>query len=123
MYKSVVDRWEREMEQLEHYEGRWNWRLQGGEEQPTVSGRPCHWGHGEVPAQALGYVWVCGYSAAGFNIKSHECPQALQSCPTHQWLGCSEELPHLLPVAALRRSVPALCPGSRVELALVTGCR
>ena len=32
VYEYVVDRWEREVGQLEHYEERWNWRLEGREE-------------------------------------------------------------------------------------------
>jgi hypothetical protein len=29
---------------LEHQEERWNWKVQGEEEQPAVSGQPCHLG-------------------------------------------------------------------------------
>lgn len=56
------------MEQLERYEKRWNWRLQGREEQPVVSSQT--WGHGEVTARAAteGLVWVCGYTVARVGI-------------------------------------------------------
>lgn len=33
-----------EAEQQEHYEKRWNWRLEGGGEWPLVSHHPCHLG-------------------------------------------------------------------------------
>lgn len=49
---------ERETEQLEHHEDRWNWRLKGREEETIVSGQSCHLGHGEVLAcdAAWGYL-------------------------------------------------------------------
>jgi hypothetical protein len=34
----------REEEQLEYYEERWNWRVEGGEEYPVVSVKPCQQG-------------------------------------------------------------------------------
>ena len=33
---------EKEVEQLERYEERWNWRLKGEEEKLVVSGQPSH---------------------------------------------------------------------------------
>lgn len=45
----------REVERLEHSEESWNWRLEGGEESPVVSGQPHH----------LGPWWVCGYAVHG----------------------------------------------------------
>ena len=36
------DEKEREAEQFEHCEERWNWRCQCGEKQPDVSSLPCH---------------------------------------------------------------------------------
>lgn len=49
-----LDGREREEEQFEYYEERWNWRFEGGEEWPVVSSLASR-GHGEVPAQiALG---------------------------------------------------------------------
>lgn len=42
MCKYVVVRWKkRRSGQLEQ---RWNWRLEGGEESPVVSGQPCQLG-------------------------------------------------------------------------------
>lgn len=35
---------EREVEQREYREARWNWTLEGGEEWPVVSGQPRHLG-------------------------------------------------------------------------------
>lgn len=42
MCEDVVDRQalKREVEQLEHYEERWNWRLEGGEKQLDVRSLP-----------------------------------------------------------------------------------
>jgi hypothetical protein len=37
-----TDRTEREEEQFEHYEERWNWRGKGGEEYPVVNRLPHH---------------------------------------------------------------------------------
>lgn len=36
------DRKESEVEQFEHHEKRWNWRQEGGEEEPIVSGKSRH---------------------------------------------------------------------------------
>ena len=35
---------EKEVEQLEHYGERWNWRLEGRQEEPAVNNQPRHLG-------------------------------------------------------------------------------
>lgn len=49
------------MEQLEPYEEKWNWRLEGGEEESVVSARVATEGHG----------CVCGYAVAAVTVNAH----------------------------------------------------
>ena len=51
------------MEQLEHYEERWNWRLKGGDEEPVVSGQLHYQGPWQAAAKSC--VSVYRFSAQG----------------------------------------------------------
>jgi hypothetical protein len=62
------------VEQLEHYEERWNWRLQGGDEQHIVSSQPSHLGPCLGPWLQSHWGWC-------------QCLWLILSLDTWPWLG------------------------------------
>lgn len=54
---------EREVGQFVHWEERWNWRLDSGENQADVSVQAC--------AACEGHVWVCGPTANRICVAAH----------------------------------------------------
>jgi hypothetical protein len=91
------------VEQLEHYEGRWNWRVQGGEEQPVVSGQPCH------PRPWWGPSSSCGLCLGLWLLSSRVRCQI-----TWMSIGLAE-LPHPSVAGLLGRAAPPLTCGSTQE--------
>lgn len=92
----------RETDRFNHCAERWNWRLEGGEEQSAVSGQPCHLRamSQSMPMQWQGLVSTCMVhittreheDVAGWGGSSMDAMGMCRTGPSPHRLQCSGEM-------------------------------